>query len=177
VDRTLTGPLLSLFCHPFETLILRWNWKSALFSSLCRGAIFFVVNLGAGFHAATGAMTAEFVYRAITAGFYGAITQAFRAAQAGRAALRVTLGVLAFSHTIEFAVHSLRHTPNLRASILVSVLFTILSTLFNLYAMRQGVLIVGHEGRSLAEDLRALPGIILSFVRSPIGLLFSKSDR
>jgi hypothetical protein len=31
-------------------------------------------------HAAEGAMLAEFVYRGITAGFYGALTQAFRKA-------------------------------------------------------------------------------------------------
>ena len=42
-----------------------WNWKSALYSSVLRGLIFFFANLTAGLHAAEGAMLAEFVFRAL----------------------------------------------------------------------------------------------------------------
>ncbi|HQX57003.1 MAG TPA: hypothetical protein PLP07_13835, partial [Pyrinomonadaceae bacterium] len=33
--------LLSLLRHPFQSLILRWNWKAAVLSALLRAPIFF----------------------------------------------------------------------------------------------------------------------------------------
>ncbi len=89
---TIAGCFRRLLRHPFQLLILRWNWKAALFSSVCRAVIFFLANLSAGLGAASGAMIAEFAYRALTAGFFGAITQAFRSAEPRRKAfLAVTL--------------------------------------------------------------------------------------
>ncbi len=79
-------------------------------------------------------------------------------------------GVPAFSHTIEFALHWLRGTPNLKVSILASFAFTIISTAFNLHAMRRGVLVVGG-GKSLWGDLRALPEVTLTFIGSGFGLM------
>jgi hypothetical protein len=62
------------------------------------------------------------------------------------------------NHSLEFLVHWLRGTPKLAASITASVIFTALSTSFNLYAMRHGVLTVGVKSKSLREDLgRLLP--------------------
>jgi hypothetical protein len=154
-----------LFSNPHETLIKRWNWKASLCSSLCRGALFFAANAGFGIGAALGAMYAEFAYRSITAGFYGAITQQFRQVQPRwAAAWLVGAGIPVVSHTIELEVHWLHGTPNLRASFAASVAFTILSTLFNLHAMRAGVLVVGEGSGSLLADLRSLPPVILSFL-------------
>ena len=174
-----TGPsgikvcLSDLFQNPSETLVKRWNWKASLFSSLCRGILFFAVNAGAGINAALGAMYAEFAYRSITAGFYGAITQQFRRAEPRwAAAWLVGLGIPVVSHLIEFAVHWLRGTPHLRSSVIASVCFTVVSTLFNLHAMREGVLLAGAESCSLWEDLRSLPRVVISFlgpVRKPRG--------
>lgn len=165
--------LRGLFQNPSETLIKRWNWKASLFSSLCRGTLFFAVNAGAGIDAALGAMYAEFAYRSVTAGFYGAITQQFRRAEPRwAAAWMVGLGIPFVSHLIEFAVHWLRGTPHLRSSVIASVCFTVLSTLFNLHAMREGVLLAGTESGSLWEDLQALPRVVISFlapVRKPRG--------
>jgi len=157
--------------NPGEMLIARWNWKSALFSSLCRGFLFFFANLHVGLNAASGAMLTEFAYRGVTAGFYGAVTQAFRSAEPRRrAALMVALGVPLASHAIEFTIHWLRGTADLRTSISASVVFTVLSTLFNLHAMRKGVLVVGDGGKPLDADFRSLPGAIASFVASGFGL-------
>ena len=115
-------------------------------------------------NAALGAMYAEFAYRSVTAGFYGAITQQFRHAEPRWAvAWLVGLGVPLVSHIIEFAVHWLRGTPHLRSSVIASVCFTVFSTLFNLHAMREGVLLAGAESYSLWEDLQALPRVVISF--------------
>ncbi|MBZ5675125.1 MAG: hypothetical protein LAP61_12845 [Acidobacteriia bacterium] len=156
----------------FIRILRHWNWKSALLSSLSRSAVFFFTNLHAGSDAAIGAMLAEFAYRSLTAGFYGGLTQAFRAAEPRwLATLSVMFGMPVVSHTIEFTVHWLRGTPNLRASMAASVAFTLVSTLFHLHAMRRGVLIVGKGGRSLAADFASLPRTLVSFVTSGFGLL------
>ena len=148
-----------------------WNWKSAFFSSVCRGAVFFFANLSHGFAAAQGAMLAEFFYRACTAGFYGALTQACRkSAPRGRPAMLLITGLPLGQHALEFAIHWMRRTPALKTSVISSVVFTVISTLFNLHAMRNGVLIAGPEGRPLGEDLRAIPGAIASFLASGLGL-------
>lgn len=75
------------------------------------------------------------------------------------------------SHTFELAVHLLRHTPKLAVSLMTSVLFTALSTLFHLYAMRHGVLVVRAGASSLAEDMHRMPRIVLGFIAAgPVAL-------
>src|SRR5208283_215850 len=77
---TVPDILFGLLKNPGR-LLRHWNWKSALFSSTIRATIFFSTNLTAGYRAATGAMLAEFFYRALTSGFYGGLTQAFSQAE------------------------------------------------------------------------------------------------
>ncbi|MFN0106218.1 MAG: hypothetical protein ACKV2U_29525 [Bryobacteraceae bacterium] len=158
---TLDQVVSGLRRDPGELLIRRWNWKSALASSILRSIVFLVANLRSGWDAALGAMLAEFIYRAIFAGFYGALTQSFRRVEPywkGAAAAVVTLVLV--SHSVEFAVHWLRGTPNLWTSIGASFCFTVISTLFNVHVMRRGVLITGEDARSLLSDFRLLPGLL-----------------
>jgi hypothetical protein len=50
-----------------------------------------------------------------------------------------------------------------------SVAFTAVSTVFNWYAMRKGVFVVGEGSASLAADLRRIPRILFDFViRGPL---------
>jgi len=156
---TVADVLKGFVTRPGETLIRRWNWKSAFLSSLFRASIFFFTNLAAGWHAALGALLAELILRGATSGFYGAITESFSEARPVAAAMMTAMVVLPVAnHSMEFLVHWLRGTPNLGASITASVIFTALSTSFNVYAMRHGVLTVGGKSKSLREDLaRVLP--------------------
>ena len=157
--------LRELVRNPAGLLLRRWNWKAGLLSSLFRAAIFFFANLAAGWRAAVGAMSIELLYRGVSAGFFGALTQAFRQAQPAWLAATAAMILLPLaSHSLEFMIHWKRGTPRLVTSIVCSVIFTMLSTLFNLYAMRRGVLVVGAEGRSFADDVRALPRIVGGFV-------------
>jgi hypothetical protein len=169
---TVPAILLRVLANPWKTIIVRWNWKSAVFSSLIRGHIFFLVTLRSGWRAAAGAMLAEFAYRALTSGFYGALTQALRAAEPAWAGAIATMILLPLcSHVIEFFVHFLRHTPHLAANIITSLIFTAVSTLFNWYAMRKSALITGPGARSVGADLRAMPRLILAFVAAaPVAL-------
>lgn len=151
--------------HPRELLVKQWNWKSGILSSVFRGFIFFCANLTAGWHAATAAMLVEFVYRGVTSGFYGAITQAFRRAEPPwLAGVVASLLLPLISHSLEFGVHVLRGTPKLRTSLISSVCFTALSTTFNLYAMRRGALLVCSGAGSLIADLRIMPRLVTGFL-------------
>ena len=84
---TVSGVFVWILRHPGEALFRRWNYKSAVLSSLLRGGLFFAVNLRAGPEAATAAMLTEWSFRACTSGFYGALTQAFRRAEPQRLAM------------------------------------------------------------------------------------------
>src|SRR5262245_6055423 len=150
--------------HPRELLWQCWNWKAAVTSAAIRATLFFAANVSAGWRAATGAFAAELVFRASTSGFYGAITEAFASVRPVWAATLTTVVVLpAVSHTLEFALHALRGTPELRRSILLSMAFTGLSTAFNLFAMRRGALIVGDGRERLVNDLRRMPRLLVDF--------------
>jgi hypothetical protein len=144
-----------------------WNYKTAVLSALVRGGIFFVANAQAGYDAAAAAMLTEFGFRFAMSGFYGALTQRFRRIEpgwAGTLGAMVLLPVLA--HTLEFVVHSWRHTPALAASMAASIAFTMVSTAFNLFAMRRGTLVVGIGTQTLLDDLRAMPRLVVLFIAS-----------
>jgi hypothetical protein len=146
-------------------LLLRWNWKTALLSACVRGTIFFVSNLGAGLNAAISAMTVEAALFATLAGFYGAMAQAFRRAQpAWAATMTVMILMPAVNHTLEYMLHNANDTEKIAASVATSISLSILSAMFNLFAMRRGVLIVGDERTPLSDDLRRMPLVVFDFV-------------
>jgi hypothetical protein len=159
---TLRAALGEMVRHPVRHLWRRWNYKSAITSAAARGLLFFATNLSAGSAAATSALATEFWFRFATAGFYGALTQSLRHVEPARTGLIAAMVILPLvAHTIEYAIHSWRGTANLGLSIAVSVCFTTVSTAFNWFAMRHGLLIVGERGsRSLWADLRAVPRLI-----------------
>jgi hypothetical protein len=161
---TVSGVLRDLVSHPMDCLVRRWNWKAALTSALMRGGIFFSVNLSAGLDAALGVLMTEFVFRTLTSGFYGSILQSFRRVEPAWAAALTTLVLLPLcNHTLEWLIHYTRGTPKLARSIVASVTFTVLSTLFNLYIMRKGALVVGENSGSLWDDMKRMPGLMASF--------------
>jgi hypothetical protein len=162
---TVGAVLRGIFRDPARNVIPRWNWKSAVLSSLFRAGIFFFANLVAGWHAAVGALLAELALRAVTSGFYGAVTELFSEARPVWAAMTAAMLVLPLvNHSLEFLVHWLRGTPKLGLSISSSVIFTACSTAFNLYAMRHGVLTVGGKSKSLREDLGQLLPLLGQFI-------------
>ncbi len=162
---TVGEAALSLLRHPIETLVRRWNWKSAVLSALTRGGLFFFANLRAGVSAAIGAMLVEAAFYITVAGFYGSATETFRRARPAWLATAVMMVAMpAINHTLEFALHWSHGTQKLTASIIASVSLSMVSAVFNLFAMQRGAFIVGTERQSLADDFRQLPGIIYDFV-------------
>jgi len=109
-------------------------------------------------------MMREFCFRSIASGFYGGITESFRSAKPRWVATLVVIVTMPFlNHSAEFLLHWLLGTPNLKTSMIASVGFTILSIGFNLYAMRREVLTTQRNCRSLGEDLKMIPGLLISY--------------
>jgi hypothetical protein len=167
-----------LLREPVKYFFHRWNWKSALLSSLLRASLFFATNLSAGLPAALAAMQTELVFRGVTSGFYGALTEAFREAEpAWEAALTVMVLLPLANHSLELLVHWMRGTQKLLPSILASMILTAFSTLFNFYVMRRGALIVGAGRGSLGMDLLRLPRLAVDFVTWIPRYLIRRSSR
>jgi Na+/H+ antiporter NhaC len=162
---TIGGVLCWILRHPWRAVGRRWNYKAALLSAAVRGTLFFGANLSAGLPAATAAFTTELSFRFAASGFFGAVTQAFRRAKPERTAL-ITVVILlpAITHSLELVVHWLRGTPELLVSISASIVFTAISTAFNLFAMQRGALLVGAGQRSLVADLRLMPKLVWLFL-------------
>src|SRR5262249_5962798 len=98
--------LTNIFRHPVERVLMKWNWKSALTSSIIRATIFFVVNLRAGWKAAVGAMFAELIFRSIFSGICGSLTESFRDASPRWAATLAVMVLLPIAnHSLEFLLH------------------------------------------------------------------------
>ena len=166
---TLGAALWRLARHPNKSLLKKWNWKSAILSTVLRSVLFFLTNLTAGLPAALAAMTTEWIYRGITAGFYGALTQALSEIEppwAGVMAVLVLLPVA--NHSVEFLVHWIRGTNRLYTSIGASVALTALSSLFNYYAMRKGSFVVGEGRKALLHDLVQFPRLVAEFCVLPV---------
>jgi hypothetical protein len=169
-ELTIRQVIAAAMRDPVRTFVINWNWKSALTSSLCRASIFFVVNLPAGVIHGVRAMMTELIFRGIASGVMGTMTQAFSLAQHSWVALII---LPALGHTLEYAVHHAAGTPRLGQSIVASVAFSVLTTSFNLFAMRRGALVVGAEGQSsLLDDFRRLPGLFVAYLRAGASLLW-----
>jgi hypothetical protein len=157
--------LSSILRHPFRMIVLQWNFKAALLSACCRGALF-LLAAGRHHHAATlEAVLIEAIYSAMAAGVLGALAQSLRSAQPTWQAEMLLFLVFPFSSQfLEFTVHALFGTAVFRAGLFASAALTGLSALFNLFAMRRGALLIGKEGRRFTDDLCSLPGLALAFV-------------
>ncbi len=80
-ETSLRHILWSLVHHPYQNIVQRWNWKSAVLSALIRAVVFFTTNLSAGIDAALSAVAVDAVFRISTSGFYGGLTQTLRRAE------------------------------------------------------------------------------------------------
>jgi hypothetical protein len=161
---TVGTVLICLALNPYRHLIRRWNWKTACLSACSRSIVILAVNLPSGGARAVSAMFAEACYRALTSGFYSALTQGFRFAQPCWAASAIPAVLIPLiSDTLEFAVHRMHGTQRLGATVVASVIFTAASTFLELFAMRRGVLVMGRQRRSLLEDLGRVPKLIADF--------------
>lgn len=153
-----------LLRHPYRILIL-WNWKSALLSTVLRGPIFLVAAMRQGWTAAFAALFTESIFCAASAGFYGAIVQSLKDGEPEwLTGVFLAVVVPVIFQVLEYVLHWFRGTPHLRIAEIVSVIVSAISGLFNWYAMRRGTLLVGGEGGSFGGDIRRLPRLLFEFL-------------
>lgn len=171
--------LRSLIEHPAQ-IITRWNWKSALLGAMLRASFYFTVYKASreSWIVTMTAVVVELSFRFFTSGISGALVQSFRrATPAWLAMLVVSITLPIFSHSIEFITHYVQETyfdtifaasaNNARQkAFAISVLFSAISALFNLFVMRHGVLLVGagKETNTLRDDFKKIPFLIFEFV-------------
>jgi hypothetical protein len=145
-----------------------WNWKSAALSMILRGPIFLIASLRRGWEVAAAALITEALFCAITAGFYGTLVQAVRNARPKwLTGILITFVMPAAFQGLEYGMHWLRGTPHLKAAEIASIITSVLSALFNWYAMRRGALLVGSEGSDFGRDMKRVPWLIATFVAQP----------
>ena len=134
-----------LLRHPLRGIILRWNWKAASLA-LLRASIYLTAYFKHGFAEAVGVTLAGLsVFRFLFGGVNGAIIQSYRRVQpAWHAVLTVPLLLAAMSHVMEFIVltgyDAVFGTVGKKNAILISVVVSIISAIFNLFAIRRGAL-------------------------------------
>ena len=167
----MTDPKLPLRRSAGGWLQAHWNWKSAVLSAGCRGLIFFAANASSGWSVAMAALNIEFLYRAAISGWFGSLTERAGRPGAPAFAIRWLIAATVAAHGAEWGVHAMAGTAHLAASLAGSVALSVLSTAFNLFAMRRGTFIVGAGRRTLGQDLRILPGLITQFARAAAGRL------
>ena len=73
--------LLALLRNPWQHLVLRWNGKAALLSAMFRGIIFLVASIKSHHAGRSSGVLAEALFGALSAGFFGTLTQALRFAE------------------------------------------------------------------------------------------------
>lgn len=176
---TVGGVLSNLAQHPGQ-IITRWNWKSALFGAVLRASFYFTVYQASRqpWLVTLAAVTVELFFRFLTTGMSGAVVQSFRRAQPfWLANLIVSIMLPAFSHAVEFFTHYAQerylwdvfaasdNSVARQRAFAISVLFSVISALFNLFAMKHGVLLVGagEETQSLWDDVKQLPRMVGEF--------------
>lgn len=161
----------NLISNPRE-FIRHWNYKGAILSGVLRAPIFLLTYLAGkeSVKLAIGAAAAQFIFRFLFAGISGALIQTFRRVEPAWKALgTILLVVPAISHIFEFiiqysfayATSTNDHTDD---AIIRSICVSLVSALFTLFIMRRNVMIVGEGSKSLFNDLKRMPIMILRFI-------------
>ena len=171
----------NLLRHPFQ-ILSRWNWKLSVMGALLRASFYFTVYTASreSWAVTLTAVLVELGFRLITTGIAGAVVQSFRrATPVWLANVIVSISLPAFSHTVEYITHyaqerylydifAASENSGRQRAFAISVLFSAMSALFNLFAMRHGVLLVGAGDQTLSfwGDVKRLPKLVGVFVCS-----------
>ena len=166
--------------HPGQ-IITRWNWKSAFLGAIVRASFYFTVYQASKetWIVTLTAVGVEIAFRFLTTGVAGAIVQSFRrATPEWLATAIISISLPTITHLIEFFTHYVQEkyyadifaaseNKARQKTFAISVLFSVVSAMFNLYLMRRGVLLVGagEESQSLRNDFKKIPFMISEFIK------------
>jgi hypothetical protein len=120
----------------------------------------------------------EMAYVTLTAGLYAGVQQkalSFRSRSMGNAT--IVLLVPGFSQILDWWAHHVAGAAAPGRATFAVCVFTGVSALFHLHVMRRGAFLTGQSGRSLLEDFRRMPRLIVDFVLKPVLLLKPLAER
>jgi len=162
---TVAQALLQVLRDPFYYFIKQWNWKSALFAAINRGTIFFIATMKRGRMEMSIAVLVEIAFSCATSGIYAAFTQAMRFAKPEwLAACVVALAIPLALNGVDWAAHVVTGMHRVRPAVTFATGLSVLSTLFNLFIMRRGAMVVGEDSQPLWRDLIRIPVLLVQFV-------------
>jgi hypothetical protein len=152
---------LQALLYPFRY----WNWKTASITASIRGSIFLIAL---GRHGGQTGALIEIAYVVVTAGFFSAMQQGLLGVTPrwlGR--LGIVAGVPVAALTLDCLAHLAARSPNPKSVTLGVLVFSLVSAAFHLHVMESGAMLTGERGRSFVADLKAVPGLLASFVGAP----------
>jgi hypothetical protein len=151
-----------------------WNWKCALMSALARSTVYAFAMTRSRSREGLAVILVEMLYVILTAGLYAGLQQrALTIRRRWLGDLAIVVGVPGLSQCVDWLVHRLAGAPTPHRALLSVCVFTLLSALFHRHVMRQGTFLTGEQGRSMIDDFRRIPRLVLSFVLWPGKLLRS----
>jgi hypothetical protein len=155
-----------------------WNWKCALLSATLRSLVYLAAMARSAPHGRLAMVAVEIAYVTLTAGIYAGMQQrALSLRSRLRGNLVIVLGVPGLAQALDWLTHRAVGPAAPPKALLVVCVFTVLSALFHLYVMRRGVFLTGSTGRTLANDFRRMPRLVLDFVLWPYGMLTGVAAR
>ena len=155
-----------------------WNWKCALLSATARSLVYLVAMIRTRTPGHLLIIAVEIAYVSLTAGVWAGLQQralALRSRALGN--FCVVAAVPALAQALDWLIHRAVGAPvSERVTVSVCV-FSGVSALFHLHAMRRGTFVTGSASRTLVHDFRALPGLVAGFVLRPVSLLAKPAGR
>jgi hypothetical protein len=155
-----------------------WNWKCALMSATVRSLVYLAAMTRSGSHNRLAVVAVEMAYVTLTAGIYAGMQQralSLRARWLGN--LLVVVGVPGLSQFFDWLTHRAVGPAAPTRAIVAACIFTLVSALFHLHVMRRGVFLTGSAGRTLADDFRRIPRLVLDFIVLPYTAFATRFSR
>ena len=147
-------------------------------SATVRSLVYLVALARSGSQGRLVIIAVEMAYVALTAGVYAGMQQrALSSRSRWLGNLLVVLGVPGLSQFFDWVTHRAVGPNAPTRAIVAASLFTLVSALFHLHVMRRGVFLTGEAGRSLADDFRRIPRLVLDFVLQPHALVTGMTTR
>jgi hypothetical protein len=170
----------SSFCSQnfFSQICGCWNWKCAVLSATARSFVYVAALAHKGVGSGATIVLVEMVYVLVTAGVYAGLQQkALGLRSQGLGNLAVVIGVPGLAQTLEWLTHRAVGGAAPGRATLAVCFFAVLSAFFHLHVMRRGAFLTGGQERSLVEDFRRMPQLVVEFLIAPVLMLSTVATR
>ncbi|MBT9331133.1 hypothetical protein [Paracidobacterium acidisoli] len=157
--------------------LTHWNWKAALLTAVLRGSACIAALRHMELHARQHFGIVEAAYVLLTSGVFSAWQQQSLSIRSRRLGwFTCVFAVPLSSLGLDTLLHLRLDHGNMRALGISALVFTLVSAMFHWHVMQNGAMIVGESSRSLWTDLRQMPRLVLSFIRTPLSWLGTAGD-